>query len=271
MRVLAFSKTTTKGLGLVSQWLTVVGEIAEGGGFDKLNYSISCNSSVYVRRCDRYPVTHPTQLANDHLHTLDDSPKDMAIIRPNQAWQVDITYLRHKGGFMYLVALIDVYSRYVVSWDISNTLHTNSCLDALAKGVNVNIPEIINSDQGCQFTSADWIDTLVNHGIKVSMTGKGRCHDNIYIERFWRTVKYEEFYLNDYDNVNELIVAIGNYIEFYNHKRWHQSLSYKTPAEVYRSSQREPGHMMDNASALPTSTQAQQQLLNNKGVGSSLN
>ena len=198
--------------------------------------------------------------------------KDIKVAHPNQCWQVDITYLRHKGGFMYLSALIDVYSRYVVSWDISNILHTNSCLDALTKGVNVSVPEIINSDQGCQFTSADWIDALESRGIKVSMTGKGRCHDNIYIERFWRTVKYEEFYLNDYDNVIELKESIGGYIEFYNHKRFHQSLDYKTPAEkYYNSAIEEPVHMMDNANALPTSTQAQQQLLNKKRVGHSLN
>lgn len=197
--------------------------------------------------------------------------KEMAITRSNQAWQVDITYLRHKGGFMYLVALIDVYSRFVVSWEISNTLHTDFCLDALAKGIKVNLPEIVNSDQGCQFTSSDWVDMLNDSNIKISMTGKGRCHDNIYIERFWRSVKYEEIYLNDYDSVSELKAAISSYIEFYNHKRWHQSLAYKTPAEVYNNSQQEPVHMMDNAKALSTSTQAQQLLNNNNGVEDSLN
>ena len=186
--------------------------------------------------------------------------KDMAITRPNQAWQVDITYLRHKGGFMYLVALIDIHSRFVVSWEISNTLHTDFCLDAIKEGVKVNIPEIVNSDQGCQFTSGDWIDALRDNNIKISMTGKGRCHDNIYIERFWRSVKHEKVYLNDYDTVSELKSAISNYIEFYNHKRWHQSLGYKTPAEIYNNSQQEPVHMMDNADALPTSTQAQLQI-----------
>lgn len=198
--------------------------------------------------------------------------KEIAIVKPNQAWQVDVTYLHHKGGFMYLVALIDVYSRFVVSWEISNTLHADFCLDALNKGIKVNSPEIVNSDQGCQFTSSDWINKLNENNIEISMTGKGRCHDNIYIERFWRSVKYEEIYLNDYDSVSELKTAISNYIEFYNHKRWHQSLGYKTPAEVYNDGQQKPVHMMDNASALPTSTQAQQQLLkNNNGVKNSLN
>ena len=158
-----------------------------------------------------YPKPN-TSLQNKEHKIYPHLLKDIAIVRPNQAWQVDITYLPHQGGFMYLLAIIDVYSRYVVSRDIANTLHTNSCLEALAKGVNINIPEIINSDQGCQFTSTDWIDELKKHGIKISMTGKGRCHDNIYIERFWRTVKYEEFYLNDYDSVTELRSAIDKYI-----------------------------------------------------------
>ena len=198
--------------------------------------------------------------------------KDLAIGHSNQAWQVDITYLHHQGGFMYLVALIDVHSRYVVSWELSNTLDTDFCLTALKKGLKGVIPEIVNSDQGCQFTSKDWVGALIDAGIKVSMTGKGRCHDNIYIERFWRAVKYEEIYLNDYDTVNELKSAIDTYIEFYNHKRWHQSLGYKTPAEVYCNSRKEPMHMMDNASALPTSTQAQQQrIIKNKGSENSLN
>lgn len=198
--------------------------------------------------------------------------KEKAIISPNQAWQVDITYLHHQGGFMYLVALIDVYSRFVVSWEISNTLHTDFCLSALRRGIKLNQPEIVNSDQGCQFTSDEWIKELNEHNIKISMTGKGRCHDNIYIERFWRSAKYEEFYLNDYGTVNELRAAISSYIEFYNHKRWHQSLCYKTPAEVYYNSHQELVHMMDNTGVLPTSTQAQQQFLNsNSGVGNSLN
>ncbi len=193
---------------------------------------------------------------------------DIAISKVNQAWQIDITYLRHKGSFMYLVALIDIHSRYVVSWSLSNTLQTDFCLDALQQGIKHAIPEIINQDQGCQFTSTEWIKALKTAGIKVSMTGKGRCHDNIFIERFWRSVKYEEVYLNDYDSVKALKAAIGSYIEFYNHKRFHQSLDYKTPAEVYfsRDGDEQPVHMMDNAGALPTSTQAQQ-LINNKKIG----
>jgi len=161
--------------------------------------------------------------------------RDVAISRSNQAWQVDITYLKVGKGFMYLVALIDIHSRYVVGWSLSNTLHTDFCMAALDKALVHGIPGIINSDQGCQFTSEDWVKALNDKHIKVSMTGKGRCLDNIYIERFWRSLKYEEIYLNNYDDVNELRTATSHYIEFYNHTRPHQSLDYKTPAEVYFS------------------------------------
>lgn len=159
--------------------------------------------------------------------------RGVAIIRPNQAWMVDITYLRLDTGFVYLVALIDVYSRYIVSWKISTTLETEFCLEALKAGLTVGMPEIINSDQGCQFTSDDWVNFLKENDIKISMTGKGRCLDNVYIERFWRNVKREEFYLNEYLTIKDLKKAIGIYMEFYNHRRRHQSLGYKMPADLY--------------------------------------
>jgi putative transposase len=159
--------------------------------------------------------------------------KGLTITRANQAWMVDITYLRTNNGFMYLVALIDVYSRYVMGWTLSNSLETSSCIDALKKGLSIAKPEIINSHQGSQFTSDEWVKYLQAEKIKISMTGKGRCLDNIYIERFWRSFKREEFYLNDYSSIKELRQAIGAYVEFYNHKRWHQSLGYKTPADIY--------------------------------------
>jgi putative transposase len=159
--------------------------------------------------------------------------RGLEITHANQVWMVDITYLRMSNGFMYLVALIDVYSRYVVGWSLSNTLETGFCLDALKSGLSLAKPEIINSDQGCQFTSEEWIGFLQAQAIKISMTGKGRCSDNVYIERFWRSLKQEAFYLTEYQDVKELRKSIGAYIEFYNHRRWHQSLSYKTPAQIY--------------------------------------
>ena len=172
--------------------------------------------------------------------------RDIEITRPNQAWMVDITYLRMPNGFMYLVALIDVYSRYIVGWSLSNTLETEFCIDALKAGLANAQPEIINSDQGCQFTSDDWIDFLREWEIKISMTGKGRCTDNIYIERFWRSFKREEFYLNEYGSIKDLRKAIDAYIEFYNRGRWHQSLGYKTPASVYFEQERKACGYVDS-------------------------
>lgn len=164
--------------------------------------------------------------------------RDVKITHPNQAWMIDITYLRMPKGFMYLVAIIDVYSRYVVGWSLSNTLETHFCIDALKLGLAHATPEIINSDQGCQFTSDEWIHFLREWDIAISMTGKGRCTDNIYIERFWRSFKREEFYLNEYASVQELRKAISAYMDFYNRKRWHQSLGYKTPASIYFKQER---------------------------------
>ena len=196
--------------------------------------------------------------------------KDLTIDRANQVWCVDITYLKMKGGFMYLVALIDIYSRYVVDWGLSNTLETDSCLEVLSRALKGSKPGVINSDQGSQFSDVKWVEELTTNGIKVSMDGKGRYLDNIYIERFWRSIKYEDFYLNDYQTVFELREGIKRYIEFYNNRRWHQALGYKTPASVYYKTQEkqpailctsptdqlEPygtcGKAMDNACALPT-------------------
>jgi len=134
---------------------------------------------------------------------------------------------------MYLVAIIDVFSRYIVSWELGNTLETIFCLKALKSALKLAKPEIVNSDQGCQFTDTDWVSCVLEAGSQVSMTGKGRCLDNVYIERFWRSFKQEEFYLNDYKSVTQLRIAIEGYIQFYNHKRWHQALGDLRPAEVY--------------------------------------
>lgn len=158
---------------------------------------------------------------------------DIEVTQVNQAWMIDITYLRMAEGFVYLVAIIDVYSRFIVGWEVSITLETKFCIDALKLGFKYGQPIIVNSDQGCQFTSEDWVNFLKENEIKISMTGKGRCIDNIYIERFWRSFKQEEFYLKEYKSIKELKEAIRAYIEFYNQKRWHQSLGYKTPAMIY--------------------------------------
>lgn len=160
--------------------------------------------------------------------------KDVDINEPNKVWAVDITYLKIDGGFMYLFAIIDVYSRYIVGWEISNTLETNFCLGALESALKVAYPDIINCDQGCQFTSHAWCDFLTEKEIRISMDGKGRCYDNIFIERFWRTLKYEEIYLKSYDDVSELKREVQKYIDYYNNERPHQSLGYKTPLQVFK-------------------------------------
>jgi Transposase and inactivated derivatives len=159
--------------------------------------------------------------------------RDLIVSKANQVWSVDITYLKVGSGYMYLVALIDLYSRYVIDWELSNTLETDNCVEMLNRAVKRFKPEIVNSDQGSQFTDEKWALMLIENGIAISMDGKGRCLDNIYIERFWRSLKYEDFYLNDYQTVPELREGVKRYIDFYNNKRWHQALGYKTPAVVF--------------------------------------
>lgn len=152
----------------------------------------------------------------------------------NQVWASDITYLRLKRGVVYLAAIIDVFSRKVLSWKISNTLDRSFCIEALNEAIcKYGIPEIFNTDQGSQFTSIEFTKVLLDNNIKISMNGKGRALDNIFIERTFRSLKYEEVYLNDYKNVNECRWAIEGYFRFFNQDRIHQSLNYKTPDEVF--------------------------------------
>lgn len=153
--------------------------------------------------------------------------------RPNHIWGTDITYIRMKQGFVYLVAFIDWYSRYILSWDISITLDVSFVLDAATRALTIGNPEITNSDQGMQFTSNEYILLWNPDKTKISMDGRGRAMDNIFTERLWRTIKYEEVYLKDYATVREAKDNIGAYIEFYNTGRKHQSLQYKTPADIY--------------------------------------
>lgn len=160
--------------------------------------------------------------------------KGLTIIKVNQAWQIDITYLKLGTRFVYLVALIDVYSRYIVGWSLSFGLDAQHCLDALNIALKAGRPEIINSDLGCQFTSEEWTTTLLGLNILISFDGKGRYADNIYIERFWRTIKYEAVYLNSYDDFTELYIETSNYINFYNEERPHQSLGYLRPKDIYK-------------------------------------
>jgi len=157
----------------------------------------------------------------------------MNITQPNQVWAADITYIPMARGFLYLVAIIDWHSRYVLSWKLSNTLDVGFCIEALEEALRKGKPEIFNTDQGAQFTSEAFSGILKQHGVKISMNGKGSYNDNLFIERLWRTVKYEEVYLRAYQDGREARISLGNYFRFYNTERPHQALSYRTPAEVF--------------------------------------
>jgi len=161
--------------------------------------------------------------------------KNLIIDRPNQVWAIDITYIPMKGGFMYLTVILDVYSRFVVGWGISNTLEANATLEVLKAAIRqYGKPEIINSDQGCQFTCKDWVDFLNGQSIKISMDGKGRAIDNIYIERFFRTLKREHVYLNPAKDGLELYTGLEEYFHYYNNQRTHQGINRRVPVTLYQ-------------------------------------
>ena len=157
----------------------------------------------------------------------------MKITRPNQVWEADITYIPMARGFLYLVAIIDWYSRYVLSWKLSNTLDSGFCVEALEEALKKGRPDIFNTDQGSQFTGEAFTGLLKEHGIKISMDGKGSYNDNLFIERLWRTVKYEEVYLKAYQDGREARLSLVDYFRFYNTERPHQAHRYRTPADVF--------------------------------------
>ena len=159
--------------------------------------------------------------------------RNVAVTRPDQVWASDITYVPLRHGFLYLVAVMDWYSRYVLSWRLSNTLTGSFCAEALDESLLHAAPEIFNSDQGSQFTAAAFTSRLESHGVAISMDGRGRAIDNVFIERLWRSVKYEEVYLRDYTDGWQAEASLAAYFRFYNHERIHQSLGYRTPADVY--------------------------------------
>jgi putative transposase len=160
--------------------------------------------------------------------------RDVRIARPDQVWSTDITYVPLASGFMYLAAVIDWFSRYVLAWRLSNTLDGSFCLEMLDEALSRGRPEVFNTDQGVQFTAAAWTGRLESAGVAVSMDGRGRCLDNVFVERLWRSVKYEDIYLWRYEGVPELQGGLGRYFPYYNEERPHQSLEYRTPAAVYR-------------------------------------
>jgi len=159
--------------------------------------------------------------------------------RPNHIWGTDITYIRLASGFVYLTAFIDWYSRFILSWKLSTTLEAAFCIEAANEAITkYDTPDIANSDQGCQYTSNEYVDIWKEHQTHISMDGRGRAMDNIFTERFWRTIKYEEVYLKEYTSVRDAERQIGSYVTFYNYERPHQSLNYQTPATLYFSKQK---------------------------------
>ena len=159
--------------------------------------------------------------------------RNTVIDRPDKAWGVDITYIKIKSGYAYLAGLIDIFSRKIVGWSLSPFLDVQPSIEAFQDALKKGKPEIVNSDQGCQYTSNEWILTIEKEGAKVSMDGKGRWVDNVFIERFWRSIKYESVYLHSFETIPEAREILGKYIEFYNRRRPHQALGYKTPDFLY--------------------------------------
>lgn len=179
-----------------------------------------------------YPRKRLSQVEKEH-RVYPYLLRGLRIEQANHVWSADITYIPMRKGFIYLVAIMDWYSRYVLSWEVSVSLEKDFCISALEKALLIGKPEIFNSDQGSQFTSLDFVNILLARSIAVSMDGRGRAFDNIFVERLWRTVKYEEVYLKDYADVKEAVRQLADYFRFYNNERLHQSLDYKTPASVY--------------------------------------
>ncbi len=159
--------------------------------------------------------------------------RNLSVTRPDQVWSTDITYIRLRHGFVYLAAIMDWFSRYVISWSLSITLDADFCVEMLKESLTTAQPEIFNSDQGVQFTSEAFTGILEDHDVQISMDGRGRAFDNIFVERLWRSVKYEEVYLKDYSGVRDAKDSLRRYFDFYNNDRPHQSLDYRTPSEVY--------------------------------------
>lgn len=176
-----------------------------------------------------------TSVANPNHKVYPYLLRNLPISKVNQVWSIDITYIRLLGGFMYLVAILEWYSRYVLSWEISNSLTTDFCISALEKALEIGTPEIFNSDQGAQFTDVTFIAILNNSNIKISMDGRGRALDNVFIERLWRTLKYEDIYLKDYSTATELRSGLEKYFNYYSYKRPHSSLDNRTPYGVFSS------------------------------------
>ena len=221
-----YIETPFYGIAKMTEWLGRQGHHVNHKRVRRLMRQMGLEA-VYPRR--KRDLSTPDKQHRIYPYLL----KDVQVNRPDQVWSADITYVRMYRGWLYLVAVMDWFSRYVLSWEVSITLESDFCVSALKQALSLGKPEIFNTDQGRQFTSIDFTQVLLDAGIQISMDGKGRVFDNIFVERLWRTVKVEEVYLRDYQTVAEARYYLGRYFEFYNHRRLHQALGYRTPAEVY--------------------------------------
>ena len=200
-------------------------------------------SAIYPK--PRLSRSHPAHSTYPYLL------RGVRVDRPDQVWASDITYVRLRGGFVYLTAVMDWCSRYVLSWELSNTLDAAFCVEALDRALVISRPEIFNTDQGAQYTSEAFTGRLKKANVKISMDGRGRVYDNIFVERLWRTVKYEEVYLHHYETMDEAWAGLARYFAFYNRERPHQALGWRTPHEVYFGTQ-ETGSDSEIAAAVAT-------------------
>ena len=221
-----YIETPFYGIDKMTEWLCRQGHCVNHKRVRRLMRQMGLEA-VYPRR--KRGLSLPDKQHKIYPYLL----KDVEITGSDQVWSADITYIRMYRGWLYLAAVMDWFSRYVLSWEVSVTLESEFCVSALKQALGLGNPDIFNTDQGSQFTSDDFTDILKAADIRISMDGKGRVFDNIFIERLWRTVKVEEVYLRDYETVAEARYYLGRYFELYNNKRFHQALGYRTPAEVY--------------------------------------
>jgi putative transposase len=220
-----YTRTPFYGIRRMTEWLHTRGHAANHKRVGRL-LRVMGIEAIYPRK----RLSQPAPGHQIYPYLL----RGVAIERADQVWSTDITYIRLRRGFAYLAAVLDWYSRYVLAWGLSATLETGFCLAALERALGQGAPEIFNTDQGSQFTSADFTGRLKAAGIAISMDGRGRALDNVFVERLWRTVKYEEVYLRDYTDLADAVTKLRRYFRFYNRERLHQALSYRTPEQVYR-------------------------------------
>lgn len=221
-----FTLHPTLGSRSLSQWLQRQGECAGRDRVRRLMRKLGIEA-IYPKKC----LTAENPAHKKYPYLL----RGMDINCPDLVWCSDITYIRLRGGFVYLTAVMDWHSRFVLSWELSITMEADFCVSALEQALEINTPQIFNTDQGSQYTSGDFTKCLIDREIQISMDGRGRAFDNIMIERLWRSVKYEEIYLKEYPSVSDCRRALGEYFEYYNYDRLHQTHGYRTPWEVYQS------------------------------------